>query len=150
MRAHCDQRRSQCADKSTAITTDLLIYSMIVPIIPFRLQSLGYEGVSGLVGWLLFAYVSFPKSLLRTQHPNTEHPSPEHSLYVSDPCICPVCICGQNSSASHSAHRLPLREVQEPQNSLAMRPGSTHRLASAPDGGTHILGHGPRAYRPGH
>ncbi|KAL1952322.1 hypothetical protein VTO73DRAFT_1471 [Trametes versicolor] len=39
-----------------AITTDLLIYSMIVPIIPFRLQSLGYEGVSGLVGWLLFAY----------------------------------------------------------------------------------------------
>ncbi|KAI0719113.1 major facilitator superfamily domain-containing protein [Cerioporus squamosus] len=29
---------------------------MIVPIIPFRLQSLGYEGVSGLVGWLLFAY----------------------------------------------------------------------------------------------
>ncbi|KAI0358937.1 MFS general substrate transporter [Trametes cingulata] len=39
-----------------AITTDLLIYSMIVPIIPFRLQSLGYEGISGLVGWLLFAY----------------------------------------------------------------------------------------------
>lgn len=45
--------------KILAITTDLLIYSMIVPIIPFRLQSLGYEGVSGLVGWLLFAYVSF-------------------------------------------------------------------------------------------
>ncbi|KAI0825235.1 MFS general substrate transporter [Trametes gibbosa] len=39
-----------------AITTDLLIYSIIVPIIPFRLQSMGYDGVSGLVGWLLFAY----------------------------------------------------------------------------------------------
>ncbi|KAI0761685.1 MFS general substrate transporter [Trametes elegans] len=39
-----------------AITTDLLIYSMIVPIIPFRLQEMGYDGVSGLVGWLLFAY----------------------------------------------------------------------------------------------
>ncbi|KAI0651431.1 MFS general substrate transporter [Trametes meyenii] len=39
-----------------AITTDLLVYSMIVPIIPFRLQELGYDGVSGLVGWLLFAY----------------------------------------------------------------------------------------------
>ncbi|RPD81570.1 MFS general substrate transporter [Lentinus tigrinus ALCF2SS1-7] len=38
------------------VTTDILVYSMIVPIIPFRLQSLGYEGVSGLVGWLLFAY----------------------------------------------------------------------------------------------
>ncbi|KAI8983350.1 MFS general substrate transporter [Trametes punicea] len=39
-----------------AITTDILIYSLIVPIIPFRLQGLGYEGVSSLVGWLLFAY----------------------------------------------------------------------------------------------
>ncbi|KAJ8473714.1 hypothetical protein ONZ51_g7690 [Trametes cubensis] len=39
-----------------AITTDLLIYSIIVPVIPFRLQNLGYDGVSGLVGWLLFAY----------------------------------------------------------------------------------------------
>ncbi|KAI0757424.1 MFS general substrate transporter [Daedaleopsis nitida] len=38
------------------ITTDILVYSMIVPIIPFRLQELGYGGVSGLVGWLLFAY----------------------------------------------------------------------------------------------
>ncbi len=63
MGAHCDQRRSQYADKFTAITTDLLIYSMIVPIIPFRLQSLGYEGVSGLVGWLLFAYVSSQKAV---------------------------------------------------------------------------------------
>ncbi|RDX43975.1 MFS general substrate transporter [Lentinus brumalis] len=38
------------------VTTDILVYSMIVPIVPFRLQNLGYEGVSGLVGWLLFAY----------------------------------------------------------------------------------------------
>ena len=30
---------------------------MIVPIIPFRLQDLGYTDVSSLVGWLLFAYV---------------------------------------------------------------------------------------------
>ncbi|EPS99595.1 hypothetical protein FOMPIDRAFT_1124177 [Fomitopsis schrenkii] len=38
------------------VTTDLLVYSLIVPIIPFQLESLGYTGVSGLVGWLLFAY----------------------------------------------------------------------------------------------
>ena len=38
---------------------DILIYSLIVPVIPFRLQDLGYDGVSGLVGWLLFAYVCF-------------------------------------------------------------------------------------------
>ncbi|KAI0725231.1 MFS general substrate transporter [Fomitopsis betulina] len=38
------------------IATDLLIYSLIVPIIPFQLEGLGYTGVSGLVGWLLFVY----------------------------------------------------------------------------------------------
>lgn len=47
---------------ATAITTDLLIYSIIVPVIPFRLQNLGYDGVSGLVGWLLFAYVRYSHS----------------------------------------------------------------------------------------
>ncbi|KAL1749154.1 major facilitator superfamily domain-containing protein [Schizophyllum fasciatum] len=38
------------------ITTDLLVYSIIIPVLPFQLQELGYGGVSGLVGWLLFAY----------------------------------------------------------------------------------------------
>ncbi|KAI4522902.1 MFS general substrate transporter [Schizophyllum commune Loenen D] len=38
------------------ITTDLLVYSIIIPVLPFQLQELGYSGVSGLVGWLLFAY----------------------------------------------------------------------------------------------
>ncbi|KZT67652.1 MFS general substrate transporter [Daedalea quercina L-15889] len=38
------------------VATDLLVYSLIVPIIPFQLEDLGYSGVSGLVGWLLFAY----------------------------------------------------------------------------------------------
>ncbi|OSX67899.1 hypothetical protein POSPLADRAFT_1130162 [Postia placenta MAD-698-R-SB12] len=40
----------------TGVTTDLLVYSLIVPVVPFRLEALGYSGVSGLVGWLLFAY----------------------------------------------------------------------------------------------
>ncbi|KAI0666238.1 MFS general substrate transporter [Trametes maxima] len=63
-----------------AITTDLLIYSMIVPIIPFRLQELGYDGVSGLVGWLLFAYsaalVVFtpPIAFLSERHKNRKVP----------------------------------------------------------------------------
>ena len=38
--------------------TDLLVYSTIIPVLPFQLEHLGYQGVSGLVGWLLFAYVS--------------------------------------------------------------------------------------------
>ncbi|KAH9945594.1 MFS general substrate transporter [Amylocystis lapponica] len=39
-----------------SIATDLLIYSVIIPVLPFQLEHLGYRGVSGLVGWLLFAY----------------------------------------------------------------------------------------------
>ncbi|KAL6300266.1 major facilitator superfamily domain-containing protein [Sparassis latifolia] len=42
------------------ITTDLLVYSIIVPIMPFHLEHLEYSGVSGLVGWLLFGYVITP------------------------------------------------------------------------------------------
>ncbi|OBZ78937.1 putative MFS-type transporter C18.02 [Grifola frondosa] len=38
------------------ITTDLLAYSIVVPVMPFELERLGYHGVSALVGWLLFAY----------------------------------------------------------------------------------------------
>ncbi|KAH9982142.1 major facilitator superfamily domain-containing protein [Lactifluus volemus] len=42
------------------ITTDFLIYSIIIPVIPFHLQDLGYSEVSSLVGYLLVAYVSTP------------------------------------------------------------------------------------------
>ncbi|KAL4250102.1 Major Facilitator Superfamily Vesicular Transporter [Abortiporus biennis] len=38
------------------ITTDLLVYSIIIPVLPFRLEELGYKNPSALVGWLLFGY----------------------------------------------------------------------------------------------
>ncbi|KDQ54891.1 hypothetical protein JAAARDRAFT_38007 [Jaapia argillacea MUCL 33604] len=41
---------------TSSITTDLIIYSIVIPVFPFQLQRLGYTGVSSLVGWLLFAY----------------------------------------------------------------------------------------------
>lgn len=40
------------------VATDLLVYSIIIPVVPFRLEHLGYSNVSVLMGWLLFAYVS--------------------------------------------------------------------------------------------
>ncbi|KAI0252708.1 MFS general substrate transporter [Lactifluus subvellereus] len=40
------------------ITTDFLIYSIIIPVMPFHLQGLGYSEISALVGYLLFAYSS--------------------------------------------------------------------------------------------
>ncbi|KAL4265133.1 Major Facilitator Superfamily Vesicular Transporter [Pleurotus pulmonarius] len=38
------------------IITDLLVYSIVIPVMPFHLESLGYANVSSLTGWLLFAY----------------------------------------------------------------------------------------------
>ncbi|KAI0271635.1 MFS general substrate transporter [Gloeopeniophorella convolvens] len=38
------------------ITTDFLVYSIIIPVMPFHLHALHYSGVSALVGYLLFAY----------------------------------------------------------------------------------------------
>ena len=42
---------------SSGITTDFLVYSIIIPVMPFHLQALGYTDISVLVGCLLFAYV---------------------------------------------------------------------------------------------
>ncbi|KAF4623451.1 hypothetical protein D9613_002041 [Agrocybe pediades] len=38
------------------IAVDLLVYSTIIPIMPFHLEKLGFHNVAGLTGWLLFAY----------------------------------------------------------------------------------------------
>ncbi|GLB36542.1 putative MFS general substrate transporter [Lyophyllum shimeji] len=38
------------------IATDLVVYTVIIPVMPFQLQKLGYSEVSALTGWLLFAY----------------------------------------------------------------------------------------------
>lgn len=41
----------------SGIVTDLLVYSIVIPVMPFHLESLGYTNVASLTGWLLFAYV---------------------------------------------------------------------------------------------
>lgn len=38
------------------LMSDSLVYSIIIPIIPFKLEQMGYRNISGRVGWLLFAY----------------------------------------------------------------------------------------------
>ncbi|KAK0189482.1 MFS general substrate transporter [Armillaria mellea] len=42
------------------VVTDLLVYSMVIPVVPFQLEELGYKRPASLTGWLLFAYVRFP------------------------------------------------------------------------------------------
>lgn len=49
----------------SGVATDLLVYSIIVPVMPFQLERLGYHAVSALTGWLLFAYVCFFKSKIQ-------------------------------------------------------------------------------------
>ncbi|TFY81606.1 hypothetical protein EWM64_g2406 [Hericium alpestre] len=38
------------------ITTDLIVYSVVIPVFPFELEKKGYNNVSALVGYLLFAF----------------------------------------------------------------------------------------------
>ncbi|KAF8488176.1 major facilitator superfamily domain-containing protein [Gautieria morchelliformis] len=38
------------------VATDLFSYAVIIPVIPFRLEALGYSDASARTGWLLFAY----------------------------------------------------------------------------------------------
>ncbi|VDC00288.1 unnamed protein product [Peniophora sp. CBMAI 1063] len=38
------------------VSTDLVVYSILIPVFPFKLEEEGYSGVSALVGYLLFAY----------------------------------------------------------------------------------------------
>ncbi|KAL0950624.1 hypothetical protein HGRIS_007416 [Hohenbuehelia grisea] len=62
------------------VATDLLVYSLVIPVLPFRLQQLGYTGVSGLVGWLLFAYsgglvvATIPIAMLSERYNNRKIP----------------------------------------------------------------------------
>lgn len=42
----------------TGVAVDVIVYSIIIPVIPFQLEHLGYTGISALSGWLLFAYVN--------------------------------------------------------------------------------------------
>ena len=39
------------------ILTDLLVYSLIIPVIPYQLEALGYDGIGAKVSWLLVAFV---------------------------------------------------------------------------------------------
>ncbi|KAL5534540.1 hypothetical protein ACEPAG_1003 [Sanghuangporus baumii] len=39
-----------------SLLTDLMVYSVIIPVVPFQLEKLGYGSPSALTGWLLFAY----------------------------------------------------------------------------------------------
>ena len=41
----------------TGILTDLLVYSLIIPVIPYQLVALGYDGIGSRISWLLVAFV---------------------------------------------------------------------------------------------
>lgn len=40
----------------------MIVYSIIIPIFPFRLEALGYSNVPSLLGWLLLTYARIQSS----------------------------------------------------------------------------------------
>ncbi|KAF5338417.1 hypothetical protein D9758_012225 [Tetrapyrgos nigripes] len=65
---------------SLGLATDMLVYSIIVPVMPFHLEELGYDGVSGLSGWLLFAFsaglliATFPAAMFSERYDARQSP----------------------------------------------------------------------------
>ncbi|ODO00821.1 hypothetical protein L198_03148 [Cryptococcus wingfieldii CBS 7118] len=61
-------------------STDILTYTIVVPVLPYRLQEMGYTNVSGLTAWLLFAYsagifvFTFPIAYFFHRHPYRRAP----------------------------------------------------------------------------
>lgn len=41
----------------------LQVYSIVIPVLPFHLEKLGYTGISARLGWILFAYVLIYSSI---------------------------------------------------------------------------------------
>ncbi|KAJ7693559.1 MFS general substrate transporter [Mycena rosella] len=62
------------------ISTDLVVYSIIIPVMPFQLERLGYHSVSALTGWLLFCYsaglalFTIPIAMLSERYNNRRSP----------------------------------------------------------------------------
>ncbi|KPV72222.1 uncharacterized protein RHOBADRAFT_3987, partial [Rhodotorula graminis WP1] len=40
------------------VLVDLSSYSLVVPVVPFRLEALGYDDIGGKTGWLVAAYAA--------------------------------------------------------------------------------------------
>ncbi|KAL0569610.1 hypothetical protein V5O48_012350 [Marasmius crinis-equi] len=62
------------------ITVDFLVYSIIVPVVPFQLQKLGYANASSLAGWLLFSFyagsvlATFPIAMVSERYNSRKGP----------------------------------------------------------------------------
>ncbi|KAF9072699.1 major facilitator superfamily domain-containing protein [Rhodocollybia butyracea] len=62
------------------IGTDLLVYSIIIPVIPFQLEKLGYTAISVRTSWLLFSYSAglavstIPVAILSERHDTRRAP----------------------------------------------------------------------------
>ncbi|KJA29370.1 hypothetical protein HYPSUDRAFT_32786 [Hypholoma sublateritium FD-334 SS-4] len=62
------------------IAVDLTVYSIIIPVMPFQLERLGYTDVSSLTGWLLFSFSAglvlstIPIALLSERYNSRQQP----------------------------------------------------------------------------
>ena len=126
----------------TGILTDLLVYSLIIPVIPYQLEALGYDDVGSKISWLLVAYACL--SLLLN-----------FSLLIRTVPVWGVSIVYPLGSSL-------LRGLPQPQNPPARRPHCPRRLSNNVHRSSCLLAHDhcslPRGsklysdldYRPGH
>lgn len=128
----------------SGVMTDLLVYSIVIPVLPFQLEHLGYTKVSSLVGWLLFAYVCFVTfyALLGSYHlmqsaglvvcqSSLDHNYPGHHNLLHD-------------FGSHPTNCVVLRALQHEDLPAHFRPNNPHWLTNHAHGVSDVLGHGFR------
>jgi hypothetical protein len=99
--------------------TDLLVYSVVIPVLPFQLERLKYSGVSGLVGWLLLSYVRVSFDLRVKTNPPTV-PGIGHCHQSAGLVICLCIFRGKyfvlaqtDYLESHHTDRHAFRAVQQ-------------------------------------
>ena len=47
-----------CLMAGFSLMTDIALYGLIVPVVPYRLREMGYEDVASRTGWLIAAYAA--------------------------------------------------------------------------------------------
>jgi len=106
------------------ILTDLVIYTLIIPVVPYQLRDLGYDGIGAKMSWL---YVAFVRPF---QHPNRLVRS---SLLVRD------------IGAGDATDSPLLRGLPQSQNPPPCRSNHLDLLASHVHGSSRLLGHDTRS-----
>lgn len=127
----------------------MIIYSIVIPVLPFHLEHLGYSGVSSLVGYLLFAYVGGYVWML---FPVSQSNSCFTVRRSRDMCVSETTFgCSNQYSIclySHSGNCLDFWALDIAASTFDQWPGRAYMLPSDAYGSSSLLGNGSRSSYP--